>query len=175
MPASDESRRRLAELQGRLIESLRPGGSIERGPAPERLRATAEALLRKRRRGVRKTWPDLCQALGADFAPEFDRFAATTGPPREGGPLADGRAFADDLRARRGFPAAAWPERFAHDLRFRAIDGGFTPRRGTIVRVAGFGGPPRIVLAIRHRSGAESWFWLQFDRFRPALGWRIDQ
>jgi hypothetical protein len=61
------------------------------------VRRTAAALAVKRLRGVRRAWPALTHALGAELEPRFADYARTTPPPAAGAP-ADGLAFALALR-----------------------------------------------------------------------------
>lgn len=58
---------------------------------------TAAALAAKRLRGVRRAWPALAHALGAELEQRFGAYARTTPPPAAGAP-ADGLAFARSLR-----------------------------------------------------------------------------
>lgn len=97
MPPLDEARARLAARQAELVRALAGRGDAPPGFAPERLRAAAVSLEKKRLREVALAWPALVQALGEDFTPRFRGFAARTPVPPAGGPLADGRAFVRTL------------------------------------------------------------------------------
>ena len=94
-------RERLAADQAALVRALVAGGPVPEGFDPDRVRATADALARKRAREVARAWPALAAALGGDFTARFLAFAAGRPPPAAGGALADGLAFARAL-ARRG-------------------------------------------------------------------------
>ena len=112
-----EARERLAAQQAALLRALANRAAPPEGFDPARIRATADALARKRARGVARAWPSLAGALGDRFGPLFAAFAAATRPPRHGGPLADGRAFARALADWGELPEAAHVEVMAVDLR----------------------------------------------------------
>jgi hypothetical protein len=95
-------RERLAAEQAALVRALVDGGPVPAGFAPDRVRATAAALARKRAREVARAWPALAAELGDDFTARFLADAALRPPPAKGGALADGLAFAGALaRTRR--------------------------------------------------------------------------
>src|SRR5262249_22125644 len=97
---SAETRRRLADSQAELVQGLTGRGPLPAGFDQERVRIAAEALARKRLRSAARAWPALHRALGEKFAPHFEEYAASAPLPREGGPLADGRAFVQFLAGR---------------------------------------------------------------------------
>jgi hypothetical protein len=111
MSASD-ARSRLAEQQADLVRALVGGGEPPAGFDAERLRLAARSLVNKRLREVERAWPALARCLGERWPEQFTAFARITPPPAEGGPLADGLAFArtlpqgdldDEARAERFF------------------------------------------------------------------------
>jgi hypothetical protein len=87
-------RERLADEQAALVRALVDGGPVPAGFDPDRVRATAAALARKRAREVARAWPALAAELGDDFTARFLADAARRPPPARGGALADGLAFA---------------------------------------------------------------------------------
>src|SRR5262245_32796795 len=101
-----------------------PAAALVAGASPPaRFDAAALAgarasLARKRESEVACAWPALAAALGERYPEEFARFASRRPLPREGGPLADGRAFAAELLAAGKLPDAARAEALAVDLRF---------------------------------------------------------
>src|SRR5262245_62673938 len=110
---SAETRQRLAAAQAQLVNGLMGQGPALPGFHPDRVRASAESLARKRQRAVARAWPALTRALAEAFAGRFATYAETTPLPREGGPLADGRAFARFLAAAKELPDAGKLEALA--------------------------------------------------------------
>ncbi len=133
----DEARARLADCQTELVRALTGQGDAPPGFEPERLRAAAVSLERKRLREVALAWPALVQALGDDFGPRFRAFAAGRPLPAAGGPLADGRAFARTLAARE------WTD----DLRLAVLAADLRRRRPAVA-VARLRQARRLVVAI---------------------------
>jgi hypothetical protein len=105
------NRERLAAVQAALVRALVGGGPLPGGFDPDRVRATAAALARKRAREVARAWPVLAAELGQAFTGEFLADAARRPPPARGGALADGLAFADALARRGRLPGNARVER----------------------------------------------------------------
>src|SRR5262249_26347924 len=140
---------------------------------PVRLRATGEALQRKRARAAARAWPVLARSLGAEFDSLFTEFAAETPLPRTGGPLADGRAFARYLAARDQVPDEGKLEALAVDLHHVSTPDGLRPRRGSALKAARTGGGHRLAYAIRLPGIGEWWgslplFWRRAQK-RPSL------
>src|SRR4051812_19937883 len=135
MSPAPEARERLAARQAALVRSLADRAAPPEGFDPARIRATADALARKRAPGVARAWPALAGALGARFGPLFAAFAAAARPPRRGGPLADGRAFARALADRGELPESARVEVMAVALRHAPRPDGLAPRRGPALAV----------------------------------------
>jgi hypothetical protein len=119
----------------------------------ERVHEAAKSLVSKRRRGVERSWPRLCAALGDTFRPRFEAWATRHPLGVEASALADGRRFAEALLAEGALPEAAREELFALDVRFRLTGDGLIPRRGVGVRAARLGSPRRLVLALRLPGG----------------------
>src|SRR5271157_456589 len=87
-----EARERLAIQQAALLRALADRAAPPDGFDPTRLRATADALARKRARGVARTWPALAGALSDRLGPLFAAYAAATRPrARRLGRIAGGR------------------------------------------------------------------------------------
>jgi hypothetical protein len=88
------ARQRLAEAQEELVRALVLGGPVPEGFDRQRVARCARSLVGKRRREVARAWPALATCLGDGYRPQFEAFAKEVPPPSEGGPAADGRAFA---------------------------------------------------------------------------------
>jgi hypothetical protein len=148
---SDDAREKLAREQAALARALGLGEPVPEGFDAERVRASADTLLAKRRRLVQRAWPALAEALGKDFAERFNTWARSH--PLldvEPHPLSDGRRFAEALRARGPLPDAVEAEVFGFELRWRVTpEGALLPRRGLVLKVARLGAARRRVLAIR--------------------------
>ena len=123
------ARERLARAQAELARALGQGAPVPEGFDAERVRAAADALLSKRRRLVQRAWPRLAGALGEDFRARFDAWARENSLGAEGSPLADGRRFAEALRATGAFPTQAREELRAFDRRWRFTDEGLLVAR----------------------------------------------
>jgi hypothetical protein len=163
--SADESRARLARRQAELLCALAGQGMVPEGFDAEQVQVVADALARKRLRSVVRAWPALARALGAGFAGRFQAYALGTLLPREGGPLADGRAFARFLAATGDLPEAGRWEALAVDLRYARCAGGLRPRRGPALKLALFRKPRRLVVALGWPGLGEKWLTL-------PLGWR---
>jgi len=159
-----EARERLAIQQAALLRALADRAAPPDGFDPTRLRATADALARKRARGVARTWPALAGALSDRLGPLFAAYAAATRPPRHGGPLADGRAFARALADWGELPEAAHVEVMAVDLRHAPRPDGLAPRRLPSLAVALLRRPHRLVLAARLPRLGERWLAIRLGR-----------
>jgi hypothetical protein len=146
--SGDEGRERLAEQQAALVRALTASGEAPAGFDAERLRLAATSLANKRRQEVARAWPALVRCLGERFRERFDAFAEKTPLPSEGGPLADGRAFARAL-AREVWTDEARLEVLAVDLRQARCAGGLRPRRGVAVKVAWLRERRRLVVGVR--------------------------
>jgi hypothetical protein len=134
-------RERLAAEQAALVRSLVAGGPVPDGFDPDRVRATAAALARKRAREVARVWPALAADLGDSFTDRFVAYAAGRPSPTPGGALADGLAFARDL-ARRG--------RLSGDARVEAMVAAARLSRRRVHLAATLAGrPPRLVVLAR--------------------------
>jgi hypothetical protein len=95
------SREELARRQAALVAALVLGQSVPEGFDPDRVRATTEALLRKRASEVGAQWPALRSQLGPQWSARFAAWAAGRAPQ---GSLRDGWDFARTLTLA---PAAA--------------------------------------------------------------------
>ena len=98
------SREALARRQAELIAALVAGGSVPDGFDLARVRATEDALLRKRAGEVAKRWPTLRSGLGPQWSAVFAQWARGR-PPQ--GSLRDGWDFARHLAAERRLAGAA--------------------------------------------------------------------
>lgn len=160
MALGPEERARLAAAQAELVAALVAQGPPPPGFDAERLRVAAGALAQKRQRELAQAWPRLVQGLGASWPSSFATFAAAVPLPREGGPLADGRAFAAWLEKKESLPEGGRLEALATDLRYRRCADGLLPRRGPAVRVAWLGRSKKLVLALRWPGLGERWLRL---------------
>src|SRR5262245_31430986 len=94
----------LAERQAELVRALTGRGPPPAGFDATRVCVVALSLVLKRLQAVQRAWPALARALGDDFDHLFPDYATATPAPRDGGPLADGDAFAGRLKAARKLP-----------------------------------------------------------------------
>src|SRR5687767_6148734 len=93
--SDNADRQTLARQQRELVSAL-AGGAAPPGIDDAGLAIAARSLSIKRRRGIEKTWPLVCEALGPRLAETFARYAAGNDPPAEGH-WEDGRRFAEWL------------------------------------------------------------------------------
>jgi len=163
-------RERLSAKQAEFLEALSRGGTVPERFDAERVRIARESLASKRMRSVARSWPALTAMLGETFATRFHEFAATTPLPREGGPLADGRAFARRLAEQGAFAEfadsdSARLEILAVDLRYRGTREGLIRRRGPYIRAAFLPKSRRVVLAMRFPFVGERWWGFVLKRW----------
>ena len=131
----------LAERQAAVVAALVAGA-----PAPfdpDRVRATAAALLRKRAGEVAAAWPMLAASLGRDWQRAFAAWAAGRPPT---GALRDGWDFARTLID----PGLAAEELAVRDALW-VYDGTSTPRRRRLPAVRRCRGTVIIQIAGRVR------------------------
>lgn len=148
----------LARQQAALVAALAARAVAPDGFDPSRLAAATDALARKRMAAVARAWPCLAHALDDRFAASFAAFAAGTPLPVQGGPLADGRAFARWLKARRELPDAGALEALAVDLQHVSARKGLMRRRGPVVKFARLAQRRRLVVALRLLWLGDYWF-----------------
>jgi hypothetical protein len=142
-------RERLADEQAALVRALVDGGPVPAGFDPDRVRATAAALARKRAREVARAWPALAAELGDDFTARFLADAARRPPPARGGALADGLAFAGAL---------AHTRRLSGDVRVEAMLAAARLSASPARLAAAVAGPPRrLVVTVRLPGLGERW------------------
>ncbi len=96
MSLSDD-RERLAADQAELVRALVAGAPVPAGFDADQVCLAARSLVNKRLREVALAWPALARCLGQSYRERFGAFARGHPPPAQGGPLADGRAFAATL------------------------------------------------------------------------------
>jgi hypothetical protein len=116
-------REELAAAQAALVAALVAGGPPPAGFDPERLEATARALLRKRAGEVARAWPLLAAGYGPRWPVAFAEWARGR-PPR--GSWLDGWDFARAHRGSLGAAAALELLRVEAEWRY---DAGAEPRR----------------------------------------------
>lgn len=151
------ARERLARQQVELARALALEAPVPAGFDAGRVRAAARALLDKRRRWVERSWPTLAAALGPAFSSRFEAWALQHPMTVEPHPLADGRRFAESLRAEGQLPEALTEALHDFDLRWRLLDGGeAVPRRDFVLRL--WHGRERWRLMLR-LPGGRPWTW----------------
>lgn len=140
----DQSRADLARRQADLVAALVRGGAIPDGFDEARVRATEEALLRKRAGEVGARWPTLRAQFGAQWTSAFSQWARGCAPR---GSWRDGWDFARHLAARGDLHPAAAVDLAAAEAAY-VYDGDHAPRRrrlpalrrhphGVVVQIAG--------------------------------------
>lgn len=152
-----DARTRLAAAQLELVRAL-VGNEIA-PPEFDRLRiqATADALLLKRSHSVARAWPRLARSLGPAFEECFAQYARSRPILQEGGPLADGRAFARALARVGALADDAALEALAFDLRYRVSAERVIARRGFSFGAALLKRSVRFVIAARLPLCGERW------------------
>ena len=102
---TDPTRERLARRQAELVAALVGGGAVPEGFDEARVRATENALLRKRAGEVGARWPTLRAQFGPQWSAAFAAWARDRAP---NGSWRDGWDFARHLAAGGALhPAAA--------------------------------------------------------------------
>jgi hypothetical protein len=167
MSLSAAERAGLAAQQTALVSALLAGGEVPGGFDTQRVRATADALARKRERSVARAWPELARDLGERFHDLFAAYAVATPLPAHGGPLADGRLFAGWLARRGELPESSRLQVLAVDLRYTVSADGLARRRRPAFRVAVLDRPRRLVLAVRWSWLGERWLSIALPGARP--------
>jgi hypothetical protein len=164
MSQSAKARAQLAAQQAVLVNALMVHGE----PPPDfdaaRLRAAAASLARKRARATARAWPGLARALGRRFGGLFAAYAEAAALPRQGGPLADGRAFARWLAARGELPEAGLLQALAVDLRHTGTPDGLAPRRWPTCKAAWLHESRRLIIAVRLPWLGERWLSIPLGR-----------
>jgi hypothetical protein len=125
----EDSRARLAAEQRAFLSALVQNADPPAGVDETNAAAAAQSLYLKRRNGVAQAWPALAKMAGHEFETLFREFANTTLLPAEGGPLADGRAFADFLARSKPPTDDVIREMLQTDLRFVRSARGLNHRR----------------------------------------------
>jgi hypothetical protein len=166
MSLSPEARARLATQQAALVTAL-----VARGAPPPDfdracLQAAAASLGHKRARAAARAWPALARTLGLRFDELFATYAAAAPLPRQGGPLADGRAFARWLAARRELPEAGRLQALAVDLRYTGNSDGLVPRRWPTWRLTWLPQSRRLIAAVWLPWLGQHWLSIRLGR-RP--------
>ncbi|MBM7112404.1 hypothetical protein [Archangium primigenium] len=149
-------REELARAQEALVRALGTGGPIPEGFDAARVQAAADALLSKRRRGVRRAWPLVSAAMGEAFTADFNTWARAH--PLEGVEPhagADGCRYARALREGGRLPSGrAEEELMRFELRWCLTpEGGVVARRGWSARLWCVGPARRWVLGLRLPGG----------------------
>jgi hypothetical protein len=158
MPDNDRST--LAARQRQLVSALvRNETAIESFDA-NRLAVASEALFRKRRRGIEKTWPNLARSLGESFAAQFREFAVKHPSPASGGPVADGWEFACHLDRSGALPDAGGRELLAVRLVLQRANRGIVHRRGLVIAWQRLSQARRLMVGVRLPFLGERYFIL---------------
>jgi hypothetical protein len=156
--SAPDARQRLAAAQAELVRALTGGAEIPAGFDAERVRRAVRSLVNKRLAEVARMWPALVAALGDAYPERFRAFAASTPPPEQGGPLADGRAFAATLTPAEWTDAAVL-ERLTVDLHFRWTGTGLRARRWFALRWVRLPQSRRLVVRLRLPGGRVMSLW----------------
>jgi hypothetical protein len=156
----DAARLSLAAAQADLLRALTAQSAAPQRFDTARLGVAARALVSKRSRAAARAWPSLAGALGEQWREQFHAFSQTCPLPREGGPVADGYAFARFLQHAGKLPEEALLEVLAVELRYRRVPGGLRSRRGVAARAYLAGRRHRLGLAIRLPFFGERWLSL---------------
>lgn len=172
MSLSAEARARLAAEQAALVAALVGRGAPPEGFDARRVGLAAASLAWKRARAAARAWPGLARALGGRFGKVFAAYAGAAPLPRQGGPLADGRAFARWLAARGKLPEAGRLQALAVDLRYANNPDGLALRRGPTCRAAWLRRSRRLILAVRLPWLGEHWLSIPLGRGRHSDGFR---
>jgi hypothetical protein len=152
MPA--EARANLGTMQFDLVAALVDEQSPPSGFDAGRVQIAAQSLRNKRERAVARAWPGLRGQIEEHFA----AFASETPLPREGGPFADGWAFAEWLARRTELPDAARLHLLAAEMRHVRTRDALFPRDGLCIRLVRLRVSRRLVIAIRLPLLGEHWF-----------------
>ena len=134
--SQEEARARLAAEQRALIRALVQNADVPDGVDADNAAAAAQSLYLKRRNGVGHAWPGLMDLASDEFDALFRDFAMSTSLPADGGPLADGRAFAAYLAQCKALTDDVMLELLHVDLRFTRNSRGLVPRRWPMLRIA---------------------------------------
>ncbi len=161
---SDDPRARLRAAQEALAHAVVKAAPPPPGFDPERTRAAAAALASKRCHEVAQAWPALARALGDGYPERFAAFARRMPLPAMGGPLADGHAFARELRRERRLPDEARLALLAVELRYTRTRAGLEHRRGGAVVVDILPETGVLILALRWRGFGERWIRVPIRR-----------
>ena len=164
MSPSAKARAQFAAQQAVLVRALMVRGEPPPHFDAARLRAAAASLARKRARQAARAWPGLARALGRRFGGLFSSYAEAAPLPRQGGPLADGRAFARWLAARGELPEAGLLQALAVDLRHTGSPDGLAPRRWPTCKAAWLHESRRLLVAVRLPWIGERWLSIRLGR-----------
>ena len=163
MPLSVEARSSLHSQQAVLVSALVSQGELPAGFDKKRLHAAAASLARKRAWAVARTWPGLTQGLGPRFGELFAAYAEDMPLPSQGGPLADGRAFARWLKVGGELPEAGFLQSLAVDLRYARKSDGLVIRKWPTCKTAWLPLSRRLVMAARLPWLGERWLSIRLS------------
>ena len=175
MSLSAEARAQLAAQQAVLVRALMARGELPPDFDVVRLRAAAASLARKRARAMARAWPGLARALGRRFDGLFAAYAEAATLPRQGGPLADGRAFAHWLAARGELPQSGRLQALAVDLRYIGSPDGLGVRRGPACKAAWLHQSRRLIVAVWLPWFGERWLSIPLGRGQYDDGFRTSR
>jgi hypothetical protein len=141
---SADRRARLAARETELVQALH-GGPTPPGLDEGMIALASAGIARKRARQVARAFPALASDLGPDYQDAFATFARAS-PPRDGGAIADGLAFARVVARKRGLSDAAQVERFVAAGAVTTRHGRLTPRHTPHIRATLTRSPRGIVI-----------------------------
>jgi hypothetical protein len=159
-------RSNVASEQQTFLAALVSNTEAPSGADQAKFAAAKEALLRKRVRSVAKSWPGLARDLGESFFEEFRAFAEVEPLPQQGGPLADGLAFARRWARANSLSEAARLEVLAVRVQHVQRRTGLVPRRGLALVCGMFQGPRRLVIGVRLPWLGAHWTSIPLGRWR---------
>jgi hypothetical protein len=163
MATNADQYERLAADQAALLAALTAQGEPPRGFDAVRLQAAADSLAKKRARAAARAWPGLAESLGSSYRAHFLDYAVLATLPRDGGSLADARAFARFLESRGGVSDEIRQQTLSVDLKFKSTPHGLVPRRLPSFRIAWLRSQRRLVVGIWTSALGEKWFRLKLS------------
>lgn len=143
-----DDRQEVARKQAALLAALRGNAETPLEFNATNVAVARGALLRKRARGIEKSWPALAAALGPDLVSTVDSHTRATGNIQFGGPFAEGFALAQWLCKSGKLPAPVMSELLRVSLTFKLTPQGVRKRTGLRVKVVWSTAPIRFIIGV---------------------------
>ncbi len=143
-----DDRQQVARKQAELLAALRGNASTPPNFNVSNVTTAREALLRKRARGIEKSWPGLATALGPDILSTVDSHTRATENIQFGGPFAEGFALANWLYDNGKLPTPLVPEFLRVSLNFALAPQGLKRRKGLRMKVVKTTAPLRYIIGV---------------------------